>query len=185
VNNFFVTFIEVLRDRAGRSMAVEPGVTSGDYLSGFYQGTRRALWENGRESVTITVPDVSPATVGALIALYERAVGLYATLVNVNAYHQPGVEAGKRAAAAVLDVQKHVIAALKAARGTALSVDEIAVRAGAADDRETVFKILQHLSANPDHGVRRASAGAAVCDATYRLGGPRRPPHAPRAPHAG
>jgi glucose-6-phosphate isomerase len=26
-----------------------------------------------------------------LIALYERAVGFYATLVDVNAYHQPGV----------------------------------------------------------------------------------------------
>src|SRR6185503_1487110 len=67
LNNFFITFIEVLRDRATRSMAVEPGVTSGDYLSGFYQGTRRALWENGRESVTLTVQDVSPATVGKLI----------------------------------------------------------------------------------------------------------------------
>src|SRR5207244_6299276 len=76
VNNFFVTFIEVLRDRAGKSMWVEPGVTSGDYLSGFYQGTRVALHEKGRESITVTVPDASAATVGKLIALYERPVGL-------------------------------------------------------------------------------------------------------------
>jgi glucose-6-phosphate isomerase len=165
LDNFFVTFIEVLRDRAGRSMAVEPGVTSGDYLSGFHQGTRRALWENGRESLTITVAEVSARTVGTLIALYERAVGLYATLVNVNAYHQPGVEAGKHAAAVVLDVQKRVIAALKDARGKALGVEEIAARTSA--DLETVFKILQHLAANPDHGVRRASTGATVFDATY------------------
>ena len=34
-----------------------------------------------------------------LIALFERAVGFYAGLVNINAYHQPGVEAGKKAAA--------------------------------------------------------------------------------------
>jgi glucose-6-phosphate isomerase len=34
-----------------------------------------------------------------VIALYERAVGLYAELVDINAYHQPGVEAGKLAAA--------------------------------------------------------------------------------------
>ncbi len=167
VNNFFATFIEVLRDRAGRSMAVEPGVTSGDYLSGFFQGTRKALWENGRESLTITVPDVSAATVGKLIALYERAVGLYASLVNVNAYHQPGVEAGKAAAAAVLDVQKRVVATLKGAHGKAMTVDEIATGAGAAGDLETVFKVLQHLAANPDHGVARASAGATVFDATY------------------
>jgi glucose-6-phosphate isomerase len=166
LDNFFVTFIEVLRDRAGRSMAVEPGVTSGDYLSGFYQGTRRALWDNGRESITITVPDASAATVGKLIALYERAVGLYATLVNVNAYHQPGVEAGKQAAAAVLDVQKRIIGALKDSRGKAMTVDEIAASAG-TDDLETVFKIVQHLSANPHHGIHRAAAGASVFDATY------------------
>ena len=55
MNNFFVTFIEVLRDRDGTSLAVEPGATAGDYLSGFLLGTRRALYENDRESITITV----------------------------------------------------------------------------------------------------------------------------------
>jgi glucose-6-phosphate isomerase len=167
LNNFFVTFIEVLRDRGGKSMAVEPGVTSGDYLSGFYQGTRKALWDNGRESITLTVPDVSAATVGALIALYERAVGLYASMVNVNAYHQPGVEAGKKAAAAVLELQQRVIATLRGSRGKAMTVDEIATAAGASGDQETVFKILQHLIANPDHGITAASAGATVFDASY------------------
>ena len=168
VNNFFVTFIEVLRDRRGRSMHVEPGVTSGDYLSGFLLGTRKALWENGRESVTITVPDVSPQTVGKLIALYERAVGFYGTLVNVNAYHQPGVEAGKKAAAAVLDLQQRIVAHLKATRGTPCTVEDLADRIGAADEVETVFKVLQHLAANPDHGVKRALApGASVFAATY------------------
>ena len=51
------------------------------------------------------------------IALYERAVGLYASLVGINAYHQPGVEAGKKAAAGVLDLQRRVLAAL-AERGS-------------------------------------------------------------------
>jgi glucose-6-phosphate isomerase len=169
VNNFFATFIEVLRDRGGKSMAVEPGVTSGDYLSGFFQGTRQALWEGGRESITITVPDVSAATVGKLIALYERAVGLYASLVNINAYHQPGVEAGKKAAGVVLDLQKRILATLKAARGKGMTVDEIA--AGAKGDPETVFKIVQHLAANPDHGVKVAGAGGSVFDRTYTARG--------------
>src|SRR5881296_1690423 len=40
VNNFFVTFIEVRKARDGQSIAVEPGVTSGDYLQGFLRGTR-------------------------------------------------------------------------------------------------------------------------------------------------
>ena len=55
--------------------------------------------------------------VGALIALYERAVGFYGSLVNINAYHQPGVEAGKKAAARILALQGKVQAALEAAKG--------------------------------------------------------------------
>jgi glucose-6-phosphate isomerase len=175
LNNFFVTFIEVLRDRGvrsqerpRRSMEVEPGITSGDYLSGFLQGTRRALWENGRESLTITVPDVSPATIGKLIALYERAVGLYASLVHVNAYHQPGVEAGKAAAAGVLETQKKVVAFLRAHRGKPFDVEAVAAGTGLQDDVETVFTVLRHLSANPDHRVRCAlPAGASIFDARY------------------
>jgi glucose-6-phosphate isomerase len=168
VNNFFVTFIEVLRDRDGRSMEVEPGVTSGDYLSGFRLGTRRALHDSGRESITITVPDASAQTVGKLIALYERAVGFYGSLVNINAYHQPGVEAGKKAAAEVLDLQGRILASLRAARGSAFTVEQIAERLGAMEEVETVFSILQHLSANPDHRVRRKRVqGSSIFAATY------------------
>src|SRR5262245_61099615 len=87
VANFFVTFIRVL-EAGGADNVVEPGVTSGDYLNGFLLGTRQALFENDRPSMTITVPRVDARTVGILIALYERAVGFYATLVNINAYHQ-------------------------------------------------------------------------------------------------
>lgn len=55
------------------------------------QGTRSALYSNDRESITVTVQEVTPRSVGALVALYERAVGIYASLVNINAYHQPGI----------------------------------------------------------------------------------------------
>jgi glucose-6-phosphate isomerase len=162
----FVTFIEVLRDRRARSVEVEPGVTSGDYLHGFLLGTRRALAETGRQSLTITVPDVSPETVGKLIALYERTVGLYASLVHVNAYHQPGVEAGKKAASAVLEVQRKVVVHLRANRGAALTAEELAGAIGVPDEVETVFRVLEHLAANPDHGIRREPA-ASVFDARY------------------
>lgn len=164
VNNFFVTFLEVRKDREGRSLAVEPNVTSGDYLTGFYLGTRRALHDNGRESMTISVPDASARTLGALIALFERAVGLYATLVNLNAYHQPGVEAGKKAAAAVLALQGKLLATL--ADGAPRSASELAMAIGASDEVETVFHVLEHLAANPDHGVRR-EPGATLFDAKY------------------
>jgi glucose-6-phosphate isomerase len=153
VNNFFVTFVEVLKDRAGSSMEVEPGVTSGDYLSGFFQGTRTALFENTRESITITIPEVSARTVGVLIALFERAVGLYASLVGINAYHQPGVEAGKKAAGAVLELQAAVMAHLRKARIPA-TAEEIAAAVGRLEEPETVFRMLLRAAANPDHGVR-------------------------------
>src|SRR5581483_156044 len=118
VNNFFVTFIEVLKDRdAKTSLEVEPGVTSGDYLQGFLLGTREALTEKDRSSITITVPDVSPRTIGMLIALYERVVGLYASLIGINAYHQPGVEAGKKAAGGVIALKLKLVQALAAAPG--------------------------------------------------------------------
>ncbi|MCS6913836.1 MAG: glucose-6-phosphate isomerase [Myxococcales bacterium] len=140
----FVTFIEVLRDRQGPSLFVEPEVTSGDYLLGFLLGTRAALRERGRPSLTLTVPDVSARSLGMLIALFERAVGLYAFLVGINAYHQPGVEAGKRAAAAVLALQRRLLAALSDEPETA---GELAARIGEPDVR-TAAAVLRHLAAN-------------------------------------
>ncbi|NCJ07564.1 glucose-6-phosphate isomerase [Synechococcales cyanobacterium C] len=145
--NFFLTFIEVLKDRGGQSPELEPGITSGDYLSGFLLGTREALYDNERDSITITLPEVTPRMVGALIALYERAVGLYASLIHVNAYHQPGVEAGKKAAAATLALQQQVMHVLKTAQEPLL-LQEIAEQAQAGDRVETVYKILRHLHAN-------------------------------------
>ena len=143
VNNFFVTFVEVRKSRDGESMAVEPGASSGDYLQGFLRGTRTALYEGGRDSITISIPEVNAFQIGVLIALYERAVGFYASLVNINAYHQPGVEAGKKAASAVLTLQGKVRAALTAAP---LTVAQIATAVGA--DPEAVYHVLNHLAAN-------------------------------------
>jgi glucose-6-phosphate isomerase len=147
VPNFFVTFIEVLEDRRGASIEVEPGVTSGDYLSGLLQGTRQALFENQRGSITVTIPQVNAHTVGALIALYERAVGLYASLVNVNAYHQPGVEAGKKAAAALLDLQRRILQTLKSELQP-IDLPTLAEKVGASEEIESIYKIVRHLAAN-------------------------------------
>jgi glucose-6-phosphate isomerase len=144
VPNFFAVLIRVL-EAGGASQEVEPGVTAGDYLHGFLLGTRQALFENDRESMTITVPRVDARTIGALIALFERAVGLYASLVGINAYHQPGVEAGKKAAAAVLALQSQALAALSTTPQTA---DQVAVKLGAEDSAETIFFLLEHLAAN-------------------------------------
>ncbi len=156
VNNFFVTFIEVLKDRdAKTSLEVDPGVTSGDYLQGFLLGTREALTEKNRHSITLTIPDVSPRTLGMLVALYERAVGLYASLVGINAYHQPGVEAGKKAAGGVITLKRKITAALKAAGGASFTAEKLALELGAVEETELVFKILEHLAANKSSGVRK------------------------------
>jgi glucose-6-phosphate isomerase len=143
VPNFFATFIEVRKDRAAGRFEVEDGVTSGDYLQGFLRGTRAALYEGERDSITISIPQVDAFQVGALIALYERAVGFYVTLVNVNAYHQPGVEAGKKAATRILQLQPKVQAELSASGATA---EQIAQVIGA--ETEDVYHVLQHLAAN-------------------------------------
>lgn len=148
VHNFFVTFIEVLKDRSGESIEVNPGITTGDYLQGFYLGTRDALYENGRQSVSITIKEVTPAAVGQLIALFERAVGLYANLVNINAYHQPGVEAGKKAAASVLELEAKVLATLSSESGQALSAEGVAEKLGLDSQTELIFKLMIRLAAN-------------------------------------
>jgi glucose-6-phosphate isomerase len=167
VNNFFVTFIEVLKDRgADTSLEVEPGVTSGDFLQGFLLGTRDALSEKNRHSITITVNEVSPKTIGMLIALYERAVGLYASLVGINAYHQPGVEAGKKAAGGVITLKLKIDAALKAAPGTGFTAEALAAKLGAPDKTELVFKVLEHLAANPGSKVVK-TALKPWSDSTY------------------
>jgi len=156
VNNFFVTFIEVLKDRdAKTSLEVEPGITSGHYLQGFYLGTRDALSEKDRHSITLTLPDVSPRTLGMVIALYERTVGLYASLVGINAYHQPGVEAGKKAATGVIALKQKISAALQAAPGQQFTAEQLAATIGATEQTELVFKILEHLAANKTSGVKK------------------------------
>ena len=116
VNNFFVTFIRVLEDggtahrgRAGRDAGRLPPRLPAWHPRGAVR-QRSGIGHDHRSRGSM------PATVGALIALFERAVGFYATLVNINAYHQPGVEAGKKAAAVVLDLQGQSACGLRPSR---------------------------------------------------------------------
>ena len=159
VDNFFATFVEVRKGRTGTSIEVDPGTTSADYLQGFLRGTRKALHESGRKSLTISIPEVTPFQLGLLIALFERTVSFYASLVNINAYHQPGVEAGKKAAAEFLTT-------LAAARGQltaeAQTADQIATATGT--DPEDIYHSLTHLAAN---GQARAVLGDTAAEDTF------------------
>jgi glucose-6-phosphate isomerase len=142
VDNFFVTFIEALDEPA--DIAAVAGENPADFLAGFLQGTRTALCESDRQSLTITLSRFDARSLGALIALFERAVGLYAELVNINAYDQPGVEAGKKAAAGILAEQARLETLL--ADGQARDLATIQEALGLASP-EPLFWILRHLCA--------------------------------------
>lgn len=156
LNNFFAVFVEVLNDYVEvtdkrfiecTQIEVEPGVNCGDFLEGFYLGTRSALYESGRESVTITINQLNARSLGAMIALFERTVGFYATLIGVNAYNQPGVEAGKRAATRAVELQKSVLEFLRAHKGSEFTVDQLCSELNGEAEIELVFKLLQRLAA--------------------------------------
>ena len=160
VHNFFVSFIEVRKGRDGASIEVEPGATSADFLQGFFRGTRKALYESGRKSLTISIPEVTPFQLGLLIALFERTVSFYASLVNINAYHQPGVQAGKVAAGDFLEILTKVRAALGTQAATAETI-----AAALKPDPEVVYHCLTHLAAN---GGARVTLGATPADDTFQ-----------------
>jgi glucose-6-phosphate isomerase len=151
INNFFVTFIEVRQATALPETEVEPGITSGDYLQGFLRGTRTALHEKDRDSITLSIASFDAFALGALIALYERAVGFYASLVHINAYHQPGVEAGKKAASRILELQEKVFSFLKSHTESPYNVEKIAQHIEA--EPEETFHILQHLAATRKNSI--------------------------------
>jgi glucose-6-phosphate isomerase len=89
-----------------------------------------------------------------LIALFERAVGFYASLVNVNAYHQPGVESGKKAAANIIRLQLKILVLLtKNKQG--LTVAEIAKEIDSDEEVESIFKICEHLSSSKWHKIKK------------------------------
>jgi len=156
-DNFFVTFIEVLKDREGTSIKIAEDSSSGDYLQAFLLGTRKALSQKGRSSITLTIQEINAETIGALIALFERTVSMYALLVNINAYHQPAVEMGKKAASEVIWLKNRALDFLVANQGKKYNIEAIAkeIEENASVDREMLYKILQHLVANTDNGIEK------------------------------
>jgi glucose-6-phosphate isomerase len=67
-----------------------------------YQGTRIALTEARRPNVTLSFPSIEPHTVGQYLQLMEVSVALMGEHYDVDAFDQPGVEAGKIAAYALM-----------------------------------------------------------------------------------
>ena len=170
-NDFFAAFVEVLEQQAP-PLTLPDGFTPGQHLLGALLGTRMALGQAGRRSLTITLPRIDAEAVGALVALFERTVGFYASLVNINAYDQPGVEAGKLASSQVLAFQKKLRGVLSAVGQTA---QVLATEAGSPTQGGVAFYLLRRLAVE-DEAVEMV--GSHPLEAEFRLGGLGRSPKA-------
>lgn len=152
--DFFVCFLRTLvpqtdwvvesQEPRDTSTAPSAEITSGDYLAAFQEGTAEALTDAGRLSFRMSVVQIDEFSLGALIALFERAVGYYGAMLGINAYDQPGVEAGKKAAGKILDIQRRLVAFLQSRPGTELTVSALAEAVGASHG--LVHDILDRLT---------------------------------------
>jgi glucose-6-phosphate isomerase len=73
-----------------------PGHTLGELLRAEYAATSAALAEMGRMSCTLSLPDLSPATLGEAIMFFQLATGYAGAWYGIDPFDQPGVELGKR-----------------------------------------------------------------------------------------
>jgi glucose-6-phosphate isomerase len=142
--DFFVTFVRVSVPDA--DWDVDDGVTVADYLAAFQEGTAQALSDAGRVSLRLTIERLDEHAIGALVALFERAVGYYGAMLGINAYHQPGVEAGKTAANGIIHCQRQLTSRRNERQGQMLSADQLAAETGVP--KNLARDIVTRLSKN-------------------------------------
>lgn len=70
-------------------------------------GTMLALTAAERPNLTVTLPEITPHAVGQMLQMYEIQTAFAGKLYNINAFDQPGVEAGKIAAFALMGHRKY------------------------------------------------------------------------------
>lgn len=147
-DDFFVTFIEVWRDML--NIPLSNGIFMGDYLHGFQAGLKKALIEKKRKVIEISIRKVDSFNIGMLIALYERAVAVYAELAHINAFHQPGVQAYKLASKEIINLicrLEKELGKLSGYEGTAL---QLAEKLGMTKDELEIEGVLAKFAENPD-----------------------------------
>lgn len=72
------------------------GHSLGELLNFEQRGTARALAENGRPNLCLSMPQVSPASLGYLMHMLEVAAVISGALYKIDPLDQPGVELGKK-----------------------------------------------------------------------------------------
>lgn len=149
-NDFFISFIEVMKDPM--NIPIADGIYMGDYLHGFQGGLATALRSKGRQVIQMRINEVNEFNLGMLIALYERAVAFYAELININAFHQPGVEAYKKASKAIIGLLQKVNEKLPSLAGSEGTATELAAKAGLAEQAEDFESILAKFAENKRTG---------------------------------
>ncbi|WP_242344061.1 glucose-6-phosphate isomerase [Anaeromyxobacter terrae] len=109
-----VTFVRVVQPRADVSISVPEtyrrhaeiayldGHTMGELIEAERRATEAALRKAGRPTISIQLPRLDARAVGELLMLLELATAYAGGLYGVNAFDQPGVEAGKRYAQGLL-----------------------------------------------------------------------------------
>ncbi|MCX5750163.1 MAG: glucose-6-phosphate isomerase [Candidatus Saganbacteria bacterium] len=99
--NKAITFIRVEKPAIDLTIPHE----SNDYLAdkqmsvvgdASQRGTEFALLSEGRPNCTISLPELTPYTLGQLIFFFEIATAMEGELLGVNTYDQPGVEGYKK-----------------------------------------------------------------------------------------
>ncbi len=83
------------------------GYSIGELLNIEQKATEIALTKNKRMNMTIVLPEISEFTLGQLIYMLEVETAFLGELYNINAFDQPGVEAGKIATYALMGRKKY------------------------------------------------------------------------------
>jgi glucose-6-phosphate isomerase len=102
VENFDST-VKIPRGFAGKpGLSYLSGHTLNELIDAEQKATEVTLAKNKRPSITITLPEISEETIGALFYMFEMATAYAGQFYSINAYNQPGVEEGKQFAYGIM-----------------------------------------------------------------------------------
>lgn len=87
---------EIVQDSHFRGQEFFNGHNMGQLIAAQSQGTRQALNEHQKSTLTLQVKDLSPRSLGFQMMLWQLVVAGLGERLNINAFDQPGVELGKK-----------------------------------------------------------------------------------------